>query len=90
VVSDREGRIGVRRRLAAVFAADVAGDSRLAGRDESGTLLAFRNARKILDTLSGVATRWSCHTHSMPASEGVIEFNPFNASVKIIRVEGVE
>ena len=51
MVSDREGRSGVRRRLAAVFAADVAGYSRLVGRDESGTLLALRKARKILDAL---------------------------------------
>ena len=36
------------RRLAAIVAADVAGYSRLVGRDEEGTLRAFRSHRQDL------------------------------------------
>jgi class 3 adenylate cyclase len=38
----------VKRRLAAVLAADVAGYSRLIGRDEEGTLAKLKTFRKIL------------------------------------------
>ena len=41
----------VQRRLAAIFAADVAGYSRLVGSDEVGTLRVFTARRKILDGL---------------------------------------
>jgi len=43
---------GERRRLAAIISADVAGYSRLKGRDESGTLAALRLLRReIIDPL---------------------------------------
>ena len=38
----------VKRRLAAIFAADVAGYSRLMGEDEAGTLAALKEHRAIL------------------------------------------
>src|SRR5829696_5750973 len=41
----------VERRLAAIFAADVAGYSRLMSRDEAGTLRALAAAREIMDGL---------------------------------------
>ena len=39
------------RRLAAIFAADVAGYSRLMSQDEAGTLRALAAAREIMDGL---------------------------------------
>jgi len=57
----REGPVGeqvqrqkeqrVERRLAAIFAADVAGYSRLMSQDEAGTLRALAAARQIMDGL---------------------------------------
>jgi class 3 adenylate cyclase len=41
----------VERRLAAIFAADVAGYSRLMSQDEAGTLRALAAAREIMDGL---------------------------------------
>src|SRR5829696_5745736 len=41
----------VERRLAAIFAADVAGYSRLMSQDEAGTLRALASAREIMDGL---------------------------------------
>src|SRR4051812_47995627 len=41
----------VKRRLAAIFAADVAGYSRLMSQDEAGTLRALAAAREIMDGL---------------------------------------
>src|SRR3954463_3225660 len=41
----------VERRLAAIFAADVAGYSRLMSQDEAGTLRALAAAREVMDTL---------------------------------------
>src|SRR5215210_4304371 len=41
----------VERRLAAIFAADVAGYSRLMSQDEAGTLRALAAAREIMDRL---------------------------------------
>src|ERR687893_649180 len=41
----------VERHLAAIFAADVAGYSRLVGLDELGTLKSLAAAREIMDTL---------------------------------------
>ena len=41
----------VERRLAAIFAADVAGYSRLMSQDEAGTLRALAAAREIMDSL---------------------------------------
>ena len=41
----------VERRLAAIFAADVAGYSRLMSQDEAGTLRALADAREIMDGL---------------------------------------
>ena len=41
----------VERRLAAIFAADVAGYSRLMSHDEGGTLRAFAAAREVMDGL---------------------------------------
>ena len=41
----------VERRLAAIFAADVAGYSRLMGQDEVGTLRTFTARREIMDRL---------------------------------------
>jgi adenylate cyclase len=41
----------VERRLAAIFAADVAGYSRLMSQDEAGTLRALAAARDIMDRL---------------------------------------
>lgn len=43
----------VERRLAAIFAADVAGYSRLMGQDEVGTLRALTAYRKVMDRLIG-------------------------------------
>jgi adenylate cyclase len=43
----------VERRLAAIFAADVAGYSRLMSQDEAGTLRALSAAREIMDRLIG-------------------------------------
>ncbi len=45
------GRDRVERRLAAIFAADVAGYSRLMAQDEVGTLRALTAHRKIMDRL---------------------------------------
>src|SRR5262245_47660899 len=42
---------GVDRRLAAIFAADVAGYSRLMGIDEVGTLAALTERRAVMDAL---------------------------------------
>ncbi len=39
---------GVKRRLAAIFAADVVGFSRLMGEDEAGTLARLKTLRKDL------------------------------------------
>ena len=41
----------VERRLAAIFAADVAGYSRLISQDEAGTLCAMAAAREVMDGL---------------------------------------
>ena len=41
----------VERRLAAIFAADVAGYSRLMGQDEVGTLRTLTACREIMDRL---------------------------------------
>ena len=41
----------VERRLAAIFAADVAGYSRLVSQDEAGTLRALAAAREVMDGL---------------------------------------
>ena len=41
----------VERRLAAIFAADVAGYSRLMSQDKAGTLRALAGAREIMDGL---------------------------------------
>ena len=41
----------VERRLAAIFAADVAGYSRLMSQDEAGTLRALAAAREVMDGL---------------------------------------
>ena len=41
----------IERRLAAIFAADVAGYSRLISQDEAGTLRALAAAREIMDGL---------------------------------------
>src|SRR3712207_2663741 len=41
----------VERRLAAIFAADVAGYSRLMGQDEVGTLRALTSHREVMDRL---------------------------------------
>src|SRR5918995_2842341 len=49
VESRKEQR--VERRLAAIFAADVAGYSRLMSQDEAGTLRALAAAREIMDGL---------------------------------------
>jgi adenylate cyclase len=49
VESRKEQR--VERRLAAIFAADVAGYSRLMSQDEAGTLRALAAAREIMDSL---------------------------------------
>jgi adenylate cyclase len=46
---DKEIRVA--RRLAAIFAADVAGYSRLVGQDETRTLQALRKAREVLDAM---------------------------------------
>ena len=43
----------VERRLAAIFAADVAGYSRLVSQDEARTLRALAAAREIMDGLIG-------------------------------------
>ncbi len=42
------GRDGVKRRLAAILAADVVGYSRLMGEDEAGTLARLKSLRKEL------------------------------------------
>src|SRR3954451_22127338 len=42
---------GIERRLAAIFAADVAGYSRLMSQDEAGTLRALAAAREVMDGL---------------------------------------
>jgi adenylate cyclase len=42
---------GVERKLAAIFAADVAGYSRLMGQDEFGTLARFKTCREVMDRL---------------------------------------
>jgi adenylate cyclase len=44
--SEGQSLVGDRRKLAAIVAVDVAGYSRLMGRDESGTLLRLREHRK--------------------------------------------
>jgi adenylate cyclase len=49
VLGQKEQR--VERRLAAIFAADVAGYSRLMSQDEAGTLRALAAAREIMDSL---------------------------------------
>jgi len=45
------GRERVERRLAAIFAADVAGYSRLMTEDETGTLRALTTCREVMDRL---------------------------------------
>jgi len=49
VQAEKEQR--VERRLAAIFAADVAGYSRLISQDEAGTLHALTAAREVMDGL---------------------------------------
>jgi class 3 adenylate cyclase len=49
--------IEIKRRLAAIFAADVEGYSRLMGADEVGTLDALTARREILDGLIGAHGR---------------------------------
>jgi adenylate cyclase len=41
----------IERKLAAIFAADIAGYSRLMGRDEVGTLVRLKACRAIVDEL---------------------------------------
>ncbi len=41
----------MKRRLAAIFAADVVGYSRLMGEDEEGTLARLKAYREIIDSL---------------------------------------
>src|SRR5262245_23689763 len=48
---EQEHPVRVGRRLAAIVAADVAGYSRLMGRDEAGTARTLREHRKITDAL---------------------------------------
>ena len=43
----------IERKLAAIFAADVAGYSRLMGQDEVGTLRRLAAHREIMDRLAG-------------------------------------
>ena len=47
------GRDRIKRRLAAIFAADVAGYSRLMSQDEPGTLRALTTHREAMDRLIG-------------------------------------
>src|ERR1700745_3875762 len=47
----RETMADVQRRLSAMFCADVAGDSRLMGADEAGTLAALKGHRQAIDPL---------------------------------------
>ncbi len=51
------------RRLAAIFAADVVGYSRLMGEDEEGTLARLKAYREIIDSListhKGVGYVWT-------------------------------
>src|SRR5712691_4133275 len=43
----------VERKLAAIFAADVAGYSRLMGADEAGTFARLKSCRELIDRLIG-------------------------------------
>jgi class 3 adenylate cyclase len=43
---------GIQRRIAAILAADVAGYSRLMGRDEEGTLAGLKAYRELIDQKS--------------------------------------
>ena len=52
----------VERRLAAIFAADVAGYSRLMSQDEAGTLRALATAREVMDGLISVSW-WQDRQH---------------------------
>ena len=48
----------VERRLAAVFAADIAGYSRLMGSDEEGTLAALKTISKLIFRSQDRRTSW--------------------------------
>ena len=60
----------IERKLAAIFAADVAGYSRLMGEDEVGTMRALADHREVMDRLithyyaSWVRTKWGRCEHS--------------------------
>ena len=43
----------VERKLAAIFAADIAGYSRLMGADEAGTFARLKSCRELIDRLIG-------------------------------------
>ena len=51
---------GVRRKLAAILAADVKGYSRLMGEDEVATLRTLTAYRQVIDTLIHATSRQSC------------------------------
>ena len=62
------------RRLAAIVSADVAGYSRLMGRDESGTLAALKAIRQeVVDPAIASARRAHRQDHRRRAAAGVPE-----------------
>jgi class 3 adenylate cyclase len=52
----------VERKLAAIFAADIAGYSRLMGLDEAGTLARLKACREIMDRLIAAYRGWIFNT----------------------------
>lgn len=77
----------VERRLAAVLAADVAGYSRLMGRDEEGTLAALKSFRKSL-----VDPAITAHRGRIVKTTGdgmLVEFASVEAEAAALRAAGL-
>ncbi len=65
-IREGHGRLGVERRLTAIFAADVVGYSRLMGEDEVGTLARLRVCRK--DVVDPAIAEFNGHTIKLMAT----------------------
>ena len=63
----------VRRRLAAILAADIAGYSRLMGEDEAGTLAALKSLRQ--DLVKPKETQYSGRTVKLMGDGALMEFD---------------
>ena len=81
-LGDAQAEQRVERRLAAIFAADVAGYSRLMSQDEAGTLRALAAAREVMDGLI------SAHGGRIANTAGDSVLAEFPSAVDAVAVRG--